>query len=301
MRTNQFLIASACGVAAAAVAAIGNSLAQETEVVPTVTSPATSEASAPQPDAAEPNTPNVTAAEETADSPISDAAETASAQTANNINVAESTENSEPTDPDAIADQLNSQQQLKQTVTFTRKINGTVVETGKRSVTFKPGDPVRSTEASGSPIEALKVAFDGEVLTRVEALDEAKSDFLTADANRDKQLSSDEFVALLNSWGEQPSPGNAGVVEAQQTSARQKQYDAFLDEIDPGSTSDVGNERARKRFAFIAGASLTISQKDYIAEYLLDFDSMDANEDMLLQGEELINFRALNRGNDLSL
>jgi hypothetical protein len=46
----------------------------------------------------------------------------------------------------------------------------------------------------------------------------------------------------------------------------------------------------------MAGAAETLSLQDYIREQMLDFDSMDADKDTILNGEELMRFRALNRG-----
>ncbi len=58
---------------------------------------------------------------------------------------------------------------------------------------------------------------------------------------------------------------------------------------------------AKQKFAFMAGAAQTLSLEDYIREYLLDFDAMDVNDDMILTGEELMRFRALNRGETLDM
>ncbi len=46
----------------------------------------------------------------------------------------------------------------------------------------------------------------------------------------------------------------------------------------------------------MAGAAGALSRDDYVREYLLDFDSMDRDHDMLLKSEELLRFRAANRG-----
>ena len=51
----------------------------------------------------------------------------------------------------------------------------------------------------------------------------------------------------------------------------------------------------------MAGAADAMTLQDYIREYLLDFDSMDENQDTVLTGDELMRFRALNRGETLKM
>ena len=195
--------------------------------------------------------------------------------------------------PDEMADLLNSRQQLKQTFTVTRTIDGKVTDTEQRTVVYSRDDPVRPTEAGESAAEAVKAAFDREVLTRTEAFEEAKLDFAFADKNRDGKLTEDEFVALALSWRDnaarQAEPTN-------KEETRQRQYDAFVDSLDPEAAKAEHAEEARQRFSFMTGAAQTFSREDYIREYLLDFDSMDQNGDMMLKGEELMQFRALNSG-----
>lgn len=78
--------------------------------------------------------------------------------------------------------------------------------------------------------------------------------------------------------------------------ARQRKYDAFLEEIDPDTAEMQTKAYALEKFAFMAGAAETLSLQDFIREQLLDFDSMDANKDTILAGDELMRYRALNRG-----
>jgi hypothetical protein len=85
-------------------------------------------------------------------------------------------------DEDNMADDLNKRQQLKQAFTFTRTVNGEVVETDTRSITYSRNDPIRTTETTVSPFDALKAKFDSELLSRTEAFREAKLDFTAADA-----------------------------------------------------------------------------------------------------------------------
>lgn len=201
-------------------------------------------------------------------------------------------------DPDEMADMLNSSQQLQQTFTLKRTINGEVVETEKRTVTFDRDTPYRETEARETTVERLKASFDGEALTRTEAFEEAKLDFVVADINRDEAMTVAEFAALVDSWRKNDArQADAPTEEI----ARQRQYDAFLEELDPAVAQQQTEAYAKEKFAFMAGAADAMSLQDYIREYLLDFDSMDTDKDMVLNGEELMRFRALNRGETLDM
>ena len=202
------------------------------------------------------------------------------------------------TNPDEMADLLNSQQQLQQTFTLRRTINGEVVETEKRTVTYDRNTPYRETEAGETTVSRLKAAFDGEALTRNEAFEEAKLDFTIADANRDGVMSIDEFSALAASWRE--SDARAAKAPNEEI-ARQREYDAFLAEISPEAAQMQYEAFAREKFTFLTGGAETVSRQAYIREYLLDFDSMDADKDTVLQDEELLKFRALNRGETLEM
>lgn len=199
--------------------------------------------------------------------------------------------------PDEMADQLNAQQQIKQSFTVTRTINGEVVETDERTVTYSRGDPYRESEARATTVEALKAAFDREVLTRTEAFEEAKLDFTQGDKNLDGALSAEEFVTLAAEW--RANEAREAPAEDEET-ARERQYRAFIDELDPQATQDELAARAREKFVFMAGAAGSLSREDYIREYLLDFDSMDRDRDMLLKGSELMEFRAANRGESVT-
>lgn len=200
--------------------------------------------------------------------------------------------------PDEMADSLNAQQQIKQSFKFTRTIDGKVVDEERRTITYSRKDPLRPTEAGESPLEKLKSAFDQEVLTRTEAFDEAKLDFVIADKNRDNMMTADEFAALVETWRE---TGARQAKPTDEETARQQQYRAFVDQLDPEAAKQETEERAKQKFAYMAGASPTLSREDYLREYLLDFDSMDANSDGLLKGDELMMFRALNRGETLDM
>jgi hypothetical protein len=200
--------------------------------------------------------------------------------------------------PDESADLLNSRQQLQQTFTLRRTINGEVVETEQRTVIFDPNRPYRETEASQTTVERLKAAFDGEVLTRIEALEEAKIDFTIADINRDNAMDVTEFSELVASWRET----DMRTVDApNEKIARQREYDAFLAEISPETAKLQQDTNAKEKFLFLTGGAEQVTRKDYIREYLLDFDSMDEDNDTILQGNELLRFRALSRGETLDM
>lgn len=200
--------------------------------------------------------------------------------------------------PDEMADDLNSSQQLQQSFTLKRTVDGEVVATEKRTVTYSRDMPYRETEAGRTTVERLKSAFEGEALTRTQAFEEAKLDFAIADKNRDDKLTAQEFAALVAGWRtneiRQSGAPNSEI-------ARQRQYDAFLEEIDPDAAHMQAEAYAKEKFTFMAGAAETLSLQDYIREYLLDFDFMDADRDAILIGEELMKFRALNRGETLQM
>lgn len=199
--------------------------------------------------------------------------------------------------PDEMADSLNARQQIQQSFTFTRTINGEVVETDKRTITYSRTDPIRPTEGGKTPLQELQEAFNKEVLTRTEAFEEARLDFITADVNRDGVMTADEFVGLVMTWRE----NDARVAAASdEETARQRQYRAFIEEIDPEGAAMTIQQAARQKFDFMSGASDTMTREDYIREYLLDFDSMDHDNSMILRGDELMMFRALNRGETLA-
>jgi len=200
--------------------------------------------------------------------------------------------------PDDMADQLNSAQQLQQTITLERTIDGEVVETEKRTVTYSRDQPYRETEAGKTTLERIRASFDGEALTRTEAFEEAKLDFVIADIDRNEKVTAAEFATLVDSWRKTESrQADAPTQEIE----RQRQYDAFLEELDPSVAKMQNEAYAKEKFSFMAGASETLSLQDYIREYMLDFDSMDLNSDMVLSGDELMRFRALNRGETLDM
>lgn len=207
-------------------------------------------------------------------------------------------ESEETISEDDMADLLNSRQQLQQTYKLRRTINGEVVEIEERTVTFSRDDPYRATEAGGSPRERLLSAFDGEVLTRTEAYEEAKLDFTVADVDRNGVMTAEEFAALVDSRREQ---GDRQAPASDEEAARQRQYDAFLAEIDPEGAEFQSEAYAKEKFAFLSGAASQLTQQDYIRAYMRDFDSMDANNDRLLKNEELLRFRALNRGETMEM
>lgn len=203
--------------------------------------------------------------------------------------------------PDEMADMLNKRQQIQQSYTFTRKINGEVVETDTRTVTFSRETPLRQSEAGVAPHEALRAAFDSELLTRTEAEEEAELDFDVADRDHDNMMTADEFAGLVDSWRLTERRNQAAVAGE---TARERQYRRFVESLDldePDAADSAADARARARFAYMAGAAGAVSRDEYIREYMLDFDSMDANGDALLKGDELIMFRAMNRGDEVSV
>ncbi len=206
---------------------------------------------------------------------------------------APSPEEQEWLDGEDSADLLNSQQQLQQTFTLERTIDGKVVETERRTVVISPNDPIRTTEAGMTARDRLIAMFDGEVLTRTEAVEEAKLDFTIADLDRDSAMTAEEFAALVKNWRELEAP-LAEAPDAETT--RQRQYEAFLAEINPQAAEQRSHAYALEKFALMAGAAEKMSRKDYIRAYIKAFDAADADKDALLKDEELFRFRARNRG-----
>lgn len=191
--------------------------------------------------------------------------------------------------PDEMASFLNSQQQIRQGVTLTRSIDGQVIETKSETITYSPNDPLRSTEAGSSPLDALQAEFDSEALTRKEAYEEAKLDFVVADLNRDDKMDESEFVFLVNGWQDATVSGSG--------------RGRFVDptpQADEAAAKAEYEQQARAKYAFLAGGAKTVSRKDYLREVLIDFDALDKNDDGILTGSELLYFRAANRGESIA-
>lgn len=191
--------------------------------------------------------------------------------------------------PDEMASFLNSQQQIRQGVTLTRSVDGQVVETKTETIIYSPDDPLRTSEAGLSPLEALQAEFDSEALTRKEAYEEAKLDFIVADLNRDDKMDEREFVYLVDGWqGAEISGSGRG---------------RFVDptpHADEAAAKAEHEQQARAKFTFLAGGAPAVSKKDYLREVLIDFDAFDKNDDGILTGQELLYFRIANRGEQLA-
>ena len=186
---------------------------------------------------------------------------------------------------DEMADLLNSQQQITQGVTLTRSVNGQVVETKKETVVYSKDDPLRDSEAGVSPLERLKAQFDSQALTRKEALDEARSDFVVADLDRDGAMTADEFVYLVKGWESAEITG----------SGHGRFVDPFY-HVDKEEADREHAEQARARFAAMAGAEPTLAKKAFTRKIVDEFEANDLDKDDLLRGDELLNFRASVRG-----
>lgn len=203
----------------------------------------------------------------------------------------------EPTevDEDAITRELNANTRLDRSFTLRRRVNGELVETTKRTVALPRG----ATDNDTAPSERALAAYDDEVLSRVEALEEAKNDFTAADTNKDGLMSKAEFEALAKTWRAKARREESA--ESQEHLAREERREAFLAELKRETDDTRPHTDAARKFAFLAGMSQTISREDYVREYMLDFDSVDENKDMILKGDELKQFRALNRGETTSM
>ena len=192
-------------------------------------------------------------------------------------------------DEDNMADLLNSQQQIKQDVTLTRSVDGKVIESRTETVVYSMDDPLRATEAGLSPLEKLKAEFDSEALTRKEAIEEAKSDFIIADLDRDNDMSADEFVFLVKGWENAEITG----------SGRGRFVDPFF-HVNEAEAAIEHEKQAREKFNAMAGVTegvaVSINRKVFQRSVLDEFEAHDLDKNEILQGDELLNFRAAVRG-----
>lgn len=186
---------------------------------------------------------------------------------------------------DEMADYLNSQQQIKQDVTLTRTVDGKVIETKKQTIVYSPNDPLRDSEAGLSPVERLKAEFDSQALTRKEALEEARLDFVIADLDRDNTMNAAEFVYLVKGWQDAEISGSG--------------HSRFVDpyfHVDQAAADAEHAEQARAKFAAMAGEAAMLNKKGFTRKVLEQFEQYDLDKDDLLRGDELLNFRASVRG-----
>lgn len=186
---------------------------------------------------------------------------------------------------DEMADLLNSRQQITQGVTLTKSVDGKVIETKKETIVYSTDDPLRATEAGLSPLEKLKAEFDSETLTRREALEEAKLDFVVADLDRSETITAEEFVFLVKGWQDADITG----------SGRDRFVDPYF-HVDQATADAEHAEQARTKFAAMAGSEATLARKSFVREISREFDEHDLNDDELLSGDELLSFRASVRG-----
>ncbi|MEO0400464.1 MAG: hypothetical protein AAF224_13705 [Pseudomonadota bacterium] len=219
---------------------------------------------------------------------------------------------------DNVADDLNARQQLEQTVTFTRTINGAVVSTDKRTIEFDENAPTGMSEGRLSPIKTAADNYDAETLTRNEALDEARLDFSLADLNRDGSLSIDEFSAYVLTPTAASTDGaaqNTNDARRDQVNEANSRTEQFLAALDAELASETRAETAELLFNDFIGEADAIERarnpkirkpsKDDVRRidarlfgvaYMKGFDRLDANEDGLLSGSELTDFRRHRNG-----
>ena len=175
---------------------------------------------------------------------------------------------------DNIAASLNARQKIKQDFTLTHKVNGEVVETTKRSVTVTGTTP-RRTEAGVTLAERLSASYDRELLTRSEAYEEGKVNFALGDIDRDKKMSEDEFLRLLDTLKEHRDDALN-----KDTSLRK----SFIAELDDAA--------ARTQFKAIAGERTLLDEKSFVLAFLAEFDRADTNKDGVVKDAELTTFRS---------
>lgn len=195
-------------------------------------------------------------------------------------------------DDDNSANDLNARQQLRQTFTLERRINGAVVEREQRDIVYDDNDPLRASEAGQSPLEQLRAKFDGQALTRNEAFEEAKIDFALADADRNGLMTRAEFIRLVGVWNDDAGDRDAGDPDTGDPDAGAP--------TTPEPAAPSARSAAAAKFAFMAGAANGIDRATYIREFLLDFDTSDTDDDGVLSDEALARFRAVVRGFDVT-
>ncbi len=225
------------------------------------------------------------------DSGAVDAAQVTEGQIAEGQEVADQAA-AEPPSPDEMAASLNAQQSISQDVVITRRVNGQVVETTRRTVSFDRGRPIRGTEAAVSLIDQVKASYDRELLTRPEAFSEGKVNFALGDKNLDKILSEDEFVrlmTLLKDNGEDALNGGAR--------SKRSDFIAQLDEAAARKTFKALEARDYRPPLFVEGVEVPrtdqtpLDERKFVLAFLEEFDKADANKDGLLEHAELEAFR----------
>ena len=194
---------------------------------------------------------------------------------------------------DAITRQLNSGQKLERSFTLERYKNGELVDRSKRTVTIDEKKAERLRAAGASASEQVLSAYDGELLSRPEAREEAQSDFVLADRDANGLLTAAEFVALVDAWRRDPLRGGEPEIRGD---SRDSRIEAFLAEISPAEEPSQPNASATQKFTLMAGPVAALSEEEYVREYLRDFDAADQDRDLLLSGDQLELFRALARG-----
>lgn len=179
-----------------------------------------------------------------------------------------------------LANELTKRHTLRQEFTIKRIVDGEVVETTERSVAIDGSRPSLPTEA-GQSIEAqLKESFDQELLTRTEALSEAKLDFALGDIDRDGLLSKQEFTRLIDllqqAGGEETGRETSGGSDTE--------WRSFVDELDDPATPISFED-------FAGSEDALLDEKQFTLGFLHQFDETDLDGDGLLAAEELARFR----------
>ncbi|HNS87306.1 MAG TPA: VCBS repeat-containing protein, partial [Parvularculaceae bacterium] len=110
-----------------------------------------------------------------------------------------------------------------------------------------------------------------------------------ADLDRNDAMDAAEFGFLVKGWE-----------EAEIAGAGSGRFVEPFFHIDERSAAAEHAELARAKFAEMAGEVGALSQKKYTRKVIEDFKRFDANDDDLLRGEELLNFRAAVRGEPIT-
>ena len=217
----------------------------------------------------------------------------------------------EAPNPDNSADDLNARQNIRQTFTVKRKLDGQTID--EKTVEI-PGDSAfatRASEARGSVRSYVRDKADREILTRPEAAQEARLEFALADANRDGIMTQTEYQTLAQIRTEDEN--YAFLIEEQHARNKAREpdrtdrYEAFreADRAEWHKLALAQHFRAMVATETLWGPSSGLAtsgkisdtpssgltENAYVRAFMRDFDAADLNGDFILQETETRTFR----------
>ena len=185
------------------------------------------------------------------------------------------------TGADNIADSLNAKQDIKQTMTVTKTVNGEVVETQTVEVPNDPKFAKMPTEAGVTKTQAVLSQAEREILTRTEAAEEAKVDFTLADKDNDGKMTLAEYEGLFVARTIDPN--------YKPVLAEFKTEDGKDSPLITGDHAQVLSDR----YHLMSGVDGSVNQSVFLKTFMNDFDLSDRDQSATLTGDELVTFRSL--------